>query len=87
MPQTSSAKKALRSSLRRRSINDRWRARLRAALKDLRLAIVSGKKEPAATAFLAAQKMLDRAAQHSIISKQTAARKKSRLSATIAKLA
>lgn len=87
MPQTSSAKKALRSSLRRRTINDRWRVKLRTSLKNLRTAIASGKQETAAAAFPIAQKMLDRAAQHHIISKQTAARKKSRLSAAIAKLA
>ncbi len=87
MPQTSSAKKALRSSQRRRVINDRWRGRLRASIKELKNAITAGQKTAALAAYPNAQKMIDRAARHHILTKQTAARKKSRFTQAIAKLA
>ncbi|MEX1997418.1 MAG: 30S ribosomal protein S20 [Candidatus Andersenbacteria bacterium] len=87
MPQTSAAKKALRVSQRRRAINDRWRRKLRASLKELRHTITSGKKESAQGAFTTAQKTLDRSVRHHILTKRAAARKKSRLQAAINKLA
>lgn len=86
MPQTNSAKKALRVALRRRAINDRWRTRLRSSIKELKTAMASGKKDAALTALQVAQKMLDRAARHHIITRQTAARRKSRFAHAIAKL-
>lgn len=86
MPQTSSATKALRVNARRRVINDRWRRKLRASLKSVREALQTQDKAAAAQAYVAAQKVIDRAARHHVIARQAAARKKSRLSAAIAKL-
>ena len=87
MPQTASATKALRSSLRRRVINDRWRGRLRTSVKELKEALAGGQKADAQAKYLTAQKTIDRAARHRIITKQAAARKKSRFARAVAKLA
>lgn len=87
MPQTASAKKALRSSQRQRVINDRWRGRLRTSLKELKEAIAGGQKDAAQAQYLTTQKTIDRAARHRIITKQAAARKKSRLARAVARLA
>lgn len=87
MPQTAAAKKALRVSARRRSINDRWRRKLRDSLKGVRVALTSGQKDAAQKAYATAQVAIDRAARHRVIARQAAARKKSRLQKAIAKLA
>lgn len=87
MPQTASAKKALRSSARRRDINDRWRRKLRTVLKDVRTAITDQDKAKASTALLAAQKVLDRSARRNIIAPRVVARKKSRLQRIVNQLA
>lgn len=79
MPQTNSAKKALRSSQRRRLVNDQWRRQLRVSLRTLREALAGTDTAAIEQAYTAAQRMLDRAARHHIIPVGTAARKKSRL--------
>ena len=86
MPQIKAAAKALRVAARRRAVNDQWRRKLRASLKAVREAVAAGEKTAAATNFVAAQTVLDRAARHHIIHPGTAARKKSRLQRAIAKL-
>jgi small subunit ribosomal protein S20 len=85
MPQTASAAKALRASARRRTVNDRWRAKVRSALKAFRVAITTNNKEGAAQAAVVAESMLDRAARRNIIHWRAAARKKSRLKQALAK--
>ncbi len=87
MPQTDAAKKALRVSARKRATNDRWRRQVKEALLTMRDALRKKNKETAATAFKAAQKVLDRAARRNIIPPNKAARKKSRLQQAISKLA
>lgn len=87
MPQLDQAKKALRVAQRRRAVNDRWRAKYRAALRAVRDAIKSQDKKAAEEALVSAQSNLDRASQRNIINHRTAARYKSRLSQAIAKLA
>lgn len=86
MPQTKAAAKALRVSARRRVINDRWRKHMREALRVVRDALAAGKRAEAQQAYLTAQKMLDRAARRHVIHRNKAARKKSRLQKSIAKL-
>lgn len=86
MPQTQSAKKALRASKNKRVINDRWRKKLRAALRTVQEAITAKDKKAAATAYHKAQSTLDRAARHNIIHKNKAARQKSRLLKAITSL-
>ena len=86
MPQTQSAKKALRHGQQRRRINDLRRQRMRASVKTVREAIVAKDSEAAQKSYPAAQKNIDRAARHHIIHRNTAARKKSRLHQAIAKI-
>ena len=86
MPNLKSARKALRVAGRRRVINDRWRVKLRGALKELRLATVGKDKATIDKAYLEATSILDRAARRNIIHPNKAARKKSRLAKAIAKI-
>lgn len=86
MPQTDSAKKALRSAERRRAVNDHWRQAFRRSVKAVQKAIVAGDATGATAALVTAQKNLDRAARRNIIHPNVAARKKSRLSRAIAKI-
>ena len=73
MANTSSAKKAIRSSERKRVINVRVKRSFREAVKT---ASTSGSKEDLSKAFQA----IDKAAKTNIIHKNTAARYKSTLS-------
>lgn len=77
MPQLKAATKALRVSARRRVINDKWRDKIRAALKNIRQADSDQAKKAAAVKN--AGRVLDRAARRHIIHWRTAARRKSRL--------
>ncbi|MDP3997589.1 MAG: 30S ribosomal protein S20 [Candidatus Andersenbacteria bacterium] len=86
MPQVASAKKALRTSTRRRVINDRWRRKLRESLKAVRVAINAKDKKTASATFLKAQSVIDRAIRHKILKPNTAARKKSRIQKTISRI-
>jgi len=76
VPRIESAKKAMRQSRRRAVINRTQRSALRTALKRVRAA---GTKQDAATAYAAAVRLLDRAAQKGLIHPNNAARHKSRL--------
>lgn len=81
MPNTSTAKKRMRQSAKRRARNRVKRAALRTALKKSRSATTP---DEAAAAYRAAEQLLDRAAQKGLISKNKAARHKSRLGKLIA---
>ncbi len=82
MPNIRSAKKRMRQSVKRRARNRVKRAALRTAVKQARTATSS---DEAAAAFRSAEQLLDRAAQKGLISKNKAARHKSRLSKLVAK--
>lgn len=69
---TSSAKKAHRASLKKRVYNLRRADALKATSKAFM-------KAPAAASLAAAYQAIDKAAKRNVISKNTAARKKSRL--------
>ena len=79
MPTTSSAKKALRQSLRHRAQNLR---RKKAFKQTTKSALAAGKEDRDA-AIAAAYKAIDKAAKRGTIKKRAAARKKSRLVKTI----
>lgn len=81
MPNTTSAKKALRQNEARRLRNRSQRSALRTAIKKFRAAATDG-TDPEATesAFRTAVKKLDQAAAKHLLHKNTAARIKSRLS-------
>lgn len=76
MPNIRSVKKRMRQSTKRRSRNRVQRAALRSAVKRVRSAATA---ESAAQAYRDAERLLDRAAQKGLVSKNKAARTKSRL--------
>ena len=86
MPQTNSAKKALRVNQHQRVANDRWRRKIREATRSIRKFIEAGEKQSAEEALKKASSVFDRAARRNIIHPNKAARKKSRLHKAISKL-
>ncbi len=87
MPNTKSAAKAMRQSIRRRVRNIAKKDAYRKAIKDVKKLISEGKKSEAAAILGTAMKALDKAAKTKVIHKNTASRKKSRLAKAISKLA
>lgn len=91
MPNTDSARRALRKMERRRVRNKQERSALRTCVKKVRVAAVSvpkGEKslEDAKTALQVAIKKLDQSAAKHLIHRNKAARDKSRLTKLINKL-
>lgn len=86
MPITKSAKKALRSSIRKGAFNRARKAGVSDAVKSTKKLIAEGKKKEAIVALRTAQKALDKAAKANTINKNTASRRKSRLAKMINKL-
>jgi small subunit ribosomal protein S20 len=83
MPITSSAKKALRSSKRKRVFNLRRKNEMQSVIKEYKK-LVSAKKTKEASALIPKlQKAIDKAEKRGIIKKNNASRKKSRLLKTI----
>lgn len=80
MPNTKSAKSALKKSIVRRLRNRAQRTSLRSVLKKCREAAAGTDKEAAQAAFRLATKRIDQAAAKNLIHKNKAARLKSRLS-------
>ena len=83
MANTKSAKKRLRQTERRTAVNGARTSRVRTFLRRVEEAIASGDKDAAAAAFKAVQPELMRGAQHSIMHRNTASRKISRLARRI----
>jgi len=86
MPITKSAKKAHRSSLKKRVFNSRRKDKAADAVKSFKKLVAAGDKKGAAQAITSAQKALDKAAKGHTLNKGTVARKKSRLSKMLKKL-
>lgn len=85
MPITKGAKKALRAAARKKVYNDKRRKNMKEAAKEVK-ALVVAKNPTEAKAMLAkAYKAIDKAAKNGVIKKNTASRKKSRLSKAIKK--
>ena len=85
MPITSSAKKALRGSKRKRVFNVRRQRAMKEVIKRIRAHVAEGKKKEAHALLSGAYKEIDKAAKRGVIKKNTAARKKSRLAMLIKK--
>jgi small subunit ribosomal protein S20 len=79
MPNTKSARKHMKTSLKNRARNRRVKTGLRREVKDFRAAVAAGKQDDAAKEAVAAQTQLDRAANRGIIHRNKAARMKSRM--------
>jgi small subunit ribosomal protein S20 len=80
---TKNAKKAHRTSLKKRVYNVRRKVALHDAVKALRDTAVAGKVKEAEALLPAAYKAIDKAEKRGVIKKNTASRKKSRLVALI----
>lgn len=83
---TKSAKKAHRASLRRHVFNVRRKDALHDAVKDVRKALTAANGSEAEKLLPAAFKAIDKAAKRNVISKNTAARKKSRLARALKRI-
>jgi small subunit ribosomal protein S20 len=86
MPITSSAKKALRSSKRKRLVNLAAKEKMNKTVKEVKKLVVNKSKEGTKEALTLAYKALDKAAKKGVIKKNAASRKKSRLAKAIKKL-
>jgi small subunit ribosomal protein S20 len=76
---TKGAKKAHRSSLRKRVFNVRRKSELTDVVKKVKKHIASGAVKEAQALMSSAYKAIDKAAKRGVIKPNTAARKKSRL--------
>lgn len=83
MANSPQARKRAKQSETRRQHNASFRSKMRTFIRHVRTAINAGEKEQAQEAFKAAVPMLDKMAGKGILQKNTAARYKSRLNATI----
>lgn len=85
MPITKSAKKALRSSAKKREYNLARKTALKSAVKKLKKLVTEKKADEARKLLPEVQKVIDKAAKSNVLKKNTAARKKSRLAAMLKK--
>jgi small subunit ribosomal protein S20 len=85
MPIKTSAKKYMRVTDRKTAVNKRVKGVLKSTIKKTKEAITGKDMKVAKEAYQIAQAAIDKAAKRGIIKKNTAARKKSRLSAALKK--
>ena len=84
MPITQSAKKALRSSKKKKVFNLRRSNEMRDLIKQYKKLIAENKREEANKIMPMVQKAIDKASKRGIIKKNNANRKKSRLAKKVA---
>ena len=84
MPNTSSAKKSLRQTARRRAQNLRRKDAMSMVTKQLRKLAAAGKQEEAKALVSRAYKAIDKAAKTGVLKRNTANRKKSSLARLVA---
>jgi small subunit ribosomal protein S20 len=80
---TKGAKKAHRASLRKQVFNVRRKGAMKDVTKEVKKAVAGGDTKKAKELLPKAYKAIDKAEKRGVIKKNTAARKKSRLSAAI----
>lgn len=80
MPNTESAKKRVRQSAKRRALNNWRKRRVKTQIKAFEAAITAKNLDQAETEFRKVQAVLDRIVCTGTIHRNTAARRKSRLS-------
>ncbi len=83
MPITKSAKKALRKEVKRRKRNLAYKNEIKKLKKQIQLNLVQGKIKEAKELLPKFYKIVDKAAKTSVIKKNTADRKKSRITKLI----
>ena len=84
MPITKSAKKALRQSLKRRVRNLSYKKKIKKLLKEVKSLVSQEKIKEAKVLLPQVYKIIDKAAKIKLIKRNTAARKKSRITKLIA---
>ncbi|MFA7000384.1 MAG: 30S ribosomal protein S20 [Candidatus Paceibacterota bacterium] len=80
MPITKSAKKALRGSLVKKAMNDRNKKAIKESTKNIEKLVKEKKKDEAKKLLPSAYSVIDKACKRGVIKKNTASRKKARLS-------
>jgi small subunit ribosomal protein S20 len=80
MPITQSAKKALRGSLRKKAVNDRSKKLMKESIKKIEKLVKEKNKPEAKKNLSSVYSVIDKATKKGVIKKNTASRKKSRLS-------
>lgn len=85
MPITDSAKKALRSSKRKKVFNLKRKNEMQGVIKEYKKLILAKKNDEANKLIPKLQQAIDKANKRGVIKKNTAARKKSRLMKKLAK--
>ena len=83
MPNTRSAEKRVRKTLRRTAVNKARKSEIRSAVRKVEEALASGDKTAAAAALKAAEPQIMRGVGKGVIHKNTGARKVSRLNARL----
>jgi len=83
MPITKGAEKAYRQSERKRVFNVRRKTAMKEVVKDVQKAVTAGDNKTAKELLPKAYKAIDKAAKRGVIKANTAARKKSRLTAKV----
>lgn len=86
MANTKSAKKALRSSTKKNVINSARKSRIRSFIRKVDDAIKAGDEKKAREAFKALEPEIMRGVNKKVVKLNTAARKLSRISASIKKI-
>ncbi len=87
MPILKSAKKAMRRDEDRRSVNDRFRRVMREQVKAFQKLLLAKDVKAATTLLPNVYQAIDKAAKSGVIKKNTADRKKSRMTNALKKLA
>jgi len=85
MPITTGAQKALRASERKKVFNIRRKSTMKDITKAVDKAVLAGDTKKAEELLPTAYKAIDKAAKRGVIKENTAARKKSRMTARIVK--
>lgn len=80
MPITTSAKKALRGSMVKKAMNDRNKKNIKETIKKFEKLIKDKKNDEAMKLLPTLYSVIDKAAKRGVIKKNTASRKKSRIS-------
>ena len=87
MPNTKSAEKRVRQVVARTANNRRAKSTVKTAIRRFEEALKSGDRENAQVKLTAAIRLIDKAAARGVVHKNTAARKKSRLTRQLNKSA
>ncbi|MBI4837307.1 MAG: 30S ribosomal protein S20 [Candidatus Portnoybacteria bacterium] len=87
MPILNAAKKAMRQNKRRKALNSQYKKKMKEPIKEFKKLLAEKKAGEAKKLLSRIYKALDKSAKHGTIKKNTAARRKSRLTKMVNKMA